>query len=291
MDELPTQPPTPPETPTPPERPKPAPIRPPVQILCRQCSAPLPVEQGSTYVVCEFCGTTNVVEKGQTVFHYAVQATVDEAEAVAALRRWMAGNETIKGLDKDAQIDRPSFEYFPMWLVRRRRQGQENIYLQPAAALAVSELKQLTVPAGDLTPYDEAIEDTAVKASVPYETMLGWLKEQHGVTPAEIQEVALVHVPIYHFTYAYKDRRYSAVVDAAASQVYYNIFPAKWEVPYRTLGAVAFITYLLAAFIPLIGYLVAGGSGLALAILIYVAVAVALAIPLFSAAAAVSKKV
>ncbi|MFN2223779.1 MAG: hypothetical protein ACK2UH_14575 [Candidatus Promineifilaceae bacterium] len=285
MDELPTQ------SPTPSETPQPAPLQPPVQILCRQCSAPLPIEHGSAYVECEYCGTTNVVEKGQTVFHYAVQATVDETEAVAALKRWMAGNETIKGLDQAAQIDRPSFEYFPMWLVRRRREGQERIHLQPAAALAVSELKQLTVPAGDLTPYDEAIEDAAVRATVPYETMLGWLKEQHGVTPAEIQEVALVHLPIFHFTYSYKDRRYSAFVDAAAGQVFCNIFPAKWEVPYRTLGAAAFVAYFLAAFIPVIGYLVAGGSGLALAILIYLAAAVALAVPLFSAAAAVSRKV
>ncbi len=279
------------ELPTPPESSPETPLLVPVQILCRQCSAPLPVEHGSAYVECEYCGTTNVVEKGQTVFHYAVQATVDEAAAVAALKRWMAGNETIKGLDQAAQIDRPSFEYFPMWLVRRRRDDQESIYLQPGAALAISELKQLTVPAGDLTPYDEAIEDAAIKASVPYETMLGWLKEEHNVSPAEIQEVALVHLPIFHFTYAYKDRRYSAVVDAAASQVFCNIFPAKWEVPYRTLGAVAFIAYLLAAFIPLGGYILGGGSGLGLGIVIYLGVALALAIPLFSAAAAVSKKV
>jgi LSD1 subclass zinc finger protein len=273
------------------QSPSPAAPSVPVQILCRQCSAPLPVEEGSTYVQCEFCGTTNVVEKGQTVFHYAVLATVDEAGATAELKRWMAGNETIKGLDQAAQIQRPAFEYFPMWLVRRRRDGQETLYLQPAAALSVSELKRLTVPAGDLTPYDEAMAESAVTASVPYLTMLSWLKEQHGVVPAEIHGVALVHVPIFRFTYLYKDRRYSAVVDAAAGQVFCNIFPAKWEVPYRALGAVAFVAYLLAAFIPLAGFSIGEGAGLAVAILIYLVAVVVLAIPLFSAAAAVSKKV
>lgn len=273
--------------PTPPTTPS----LPPVQILCRQCSAPLPVEHGSSFVECEYCGTTNVVEKGQTVFHYAVQATVDEAEAVAALRRWMAGNETIKGLDQAATIDSPKFEYFPMWLVRRRLDGRESVYLEPAAALAVSELKHLSLPAGDLQPYDEAIGDEVIKATVPYQTMLGWLKEEHGLKPAEIHEVALVHLPVFHFVYTYKDRRYSAVVDAATSRVFCNIYPAKWEVPYRTIGAVAFIAYFLAAFIPLFGYIFAGGSGMALAILIYVGVIVALSVPLFSAAAAISKKV
>jgi LSD1 subclass zinc finger protein len=263
----------------------------PVQILCRQCSAPLPIEQGSQFVTCEYCGTTNVVEKGQTVFHYAVQATVDEAEGMAALRRWMAGNETIKGLDREAKVEQPHFEFFPMWLVRRRRDGQETVFLEPAAALAVSELKHLTVPAGDLRPYDETVAGDVVKATVPYKAMLSWLKDEHGVQPAEIHEVAIVHLPVYHIWYVYKDRRYLALVDAAAGRVFTNIYPAKWEVPYLTIAGAAFIAYFLAAFIPLGGYILADGSGLALAVLIYIGVIFVLAIPLFSAAAAVSAKV
>ncbi|HSG19042.1 MAG TPA: hypothetical protein VLE70_22310, partial [Anaerolineae bacterium] len=80
------------------------------------------------------------------------------------------------------------------------------------------------------------------------------------------------------------------VVDAASAKVFANIFPAKWEVPYLTIGAAAFVAYFLAAFIPLGGYLLGGGSGLGVAILIYAGVVAALAIPLFSAAAAVSAK-
>ena len=102
-------------------------IQAPVQILCKQCSAPLPVEQGTQFVNCEFCGTTNVVEKGRTVFHYAVRATIHEGAAEKALRRWMAGNQTIKGLDRDAQIEEPHFEYFPMWLVRAERDARQNV--------------------------------------------------------------------------------------------------------------------------------------------------------------------
>ncbi|NIP54489.1 MAG: hypothetical protein GWN30_20830, partial [Gammaproteobacteria bacterium] len=62
------------------------------QVLCRQCNAPLPVEQGAQFITCEFCGTTNFVDKGRAVFHYAVRTTVRENDALAALRRWMAGN-------------------------------------------------------------------------------------------------------------------------------------------------------------------------------------------------------
>ena len=263
----------------------------PVQILCRQCSAPLPIEQGTQYVNCEYCGTTNFVDKGQTVFHYAVRETVRQDEALAALRRWMAGNETIKGLDKDAQIKQPVFQHFPMWFVRVSRNGKEEVYLEPAAALSVSELKHLSIPASDLEPYDHSLDDSAVVATVPYNAMLGWLKEEQGVEAKEIQEVSLVHLPTYVFKYSYKDRRYTAVVDAATSEVFANIYPSKWEAPYLAIGAAAFAAYFCAALIPLGGFLFGDGSGLGLGLLIYAAVAVVLAIPFFSAAATISAKV
>lgn len=263
----------------------------PAQILCRQCSAPLPIEQGTQYINCEYCGTTNFVEKGKLVFHYAVRTTVREDEATAALRRWMAGNETIKGLDREAQIDRPVFQHFPMWFVRTTRDGKEEVYLEPAAALSVSELKHLSIPAADLEPYDQAYDETAVTATVPYNAMVGWLKEEHGLEGSEIKEVSLVHLPTYVFKYRYKDRQYTAVVDAATSEVFANIYPSKWEVPYLAIGAAAFAAYFCAALIPLGGFLFSGGSGLGLGVVIYAVVAVILAIPFFSAAAMISAKV
>jgi LSD1 subclass zinc finger protein len=263
----------------------------PAQILCRQCSAPLPIEQGTQYVNCEYCGTTNFVEKGKLVFHYAVRTTVREDEALAALRRWMAGNETIKGLDKEAQIDRPVFQHFPMWFIRTNREGKEEVYLEPAAATSVSELKRLSIPAADLEPYDHVYDETAVTATVPYNAMVGWLKEEHSLKGSEIKEVSLVHLPTYVFKYRYMDRQYTAVVDAATSEVFANIYPSKWEAPYLAIGAAAFAAYFCAALIPLGGYLFSGGTGLGLGVVIYAVAAVILAIPFFSAAATISAKV
>lgn len=263
----------------------------PAQILCRQCSAPLLIEQGTQFVNCEYCGTTNYVDKGRMVFHYAVRTTVREDEALSALRRWMAGNETIKGLDKDAKIEQPVFQHFPMWFVRAGQNGQEKVYMEPAAALSVSELKHLTIPASDLEPYDHTFDETAVTATVPYNAMLGWLKEERGVEEKDIREVSLVHLPTYIFKYGYKDRQYTAVVDAATSEVFANIYPSKWEAPYLAIGAAAFAAYFCAALIPLGGYLIRDGTGLGFGILIYAGVAVLLAIPFFSAAATISAKV
>ncbi len=263
----------------------------PVQILCRQCSAPLPVEQGTQYFDCEYCGTTNVVDKGQTVFHYAIRTTIRENEALAALRRWMAGNKTIKGLDRLAQIDSPQYKHFPFWFVRADRNGQEKIYLEPAAAISISELKHLTIPAADLEPYDHSMDDSAVAATVPYKAMMNWLGDEHQIKGSDINEVSLVHLPIYIFKYDHKDRRYTAVVDAATGQVFANIYPSKWETPYLAIGAAAFAAYFCAALIPLGGFIVGDASGLGLGLLIYAGVAVVFAVLFFSAAATISAKV
>jgi len=266
-------------------------IQAPVQILCRQCSAPLPVEQGSKFVNCEFCGTTNVVEKGRTVFHYAVRATVNNEAAEKALRRWMAGNQTIKGLDREAQITEPQFEYFPMWLVRTENDERENLFLEPAAALSVSELKHIVIPAGDLEPYDQEVDDSAVKATVPYNAMASWLKGEHKIKETEIKELSLVHLPIYLFKYIYDDQSYTAVVDGASGEVFANIYPSKWEVPYVTLGVIAFVVYFCAALIPVSSYLIGDASGFGLGVLIYAVAVIIVTIPFFIAAMTISAKV
>ena len=137
------------------------------QLLCQQCSAPLAVETGAKYVTCEFCGTVNFVDKSRAVLHYAVRPTLDEPQAAAALRRWMAGNQTVKGLDAAAQIESQTYQLFPLWLVRVVREGKEAVVLKPAAALSIVELGKLRVPASDLTPYDNSLDAAAVKPTVP----------------------------------------------------------------------------------------------------------------------------
>ncbi len=251
----------------------------------------LPVEPGTQFVRCAFCGTTNFVDKTQVVLHYSVRATVREPEALSALRRWMAGNATVKHLDQKAQLERPTFEYFPMWMVRAVQDGQERVLLKPAAALSVSELEHVSIPAADLVSYDPELETTIVPPSVPYETMRQWLSDDHGVQPDAMREVSLVHLPIYLCKYAFGGRRYTAVVDGATGKVFANIYPSKWEVPYLAIGAAAFVAYLCAACIPLVGYLSGTGVGLATGLVVYGVVAIALAIPIFVTAAVISSKV
>jgi LSD1 subclass zinc finger protein len=261
------------------------------QILCHQCAAVLPIEQGSQFVTCEFCGATNFVDKSGAVLHYAVRATVDETAASAALRRWMGGNATVKDLDKKATIERPSFQMFPMWLMRVHLSGQEKVVLEPAAALSILEITELSIPASDLEPYDQTMDGDAILPTVPIETVRKWLAENQKIAAGQIKESSLVHLPLFIFKYSFEGRSYTAVVDAASSQVFASIYPSKREVPYMAIGSVGCLLYFGAALIPLISFFTTDGGGLIWGILIYSVVAILLAIPIFGIAAYVSARV
>ena len=262
-----------------------------VEMRCGQCGSALAVEHGSQFVTCEFCGTTSFVDKARAVFHYALQVTVRENDALSELRRWMGGNETVKNLDKKAQIEPPVFEYFPMWMVKVLQGEQERVLLKPAAALSVSELERLTVPAADLQPYDHGLDASAVPPTVSYETMQQWLADDHRIRPEAMREVSLIHLPIYTCKYEFAGRRYTAIVDAATGRVFANIYPSKREAPYQTIGIAAFAAYFCASLIPLGSYLLGGEAALAAGLGIYCLVALGLAIPIFVAAMMVSAKV
>lgn len=262
------------------------------QLLCQQCAAALVVEQGALYATCEFCGTVNFLDKSEAVLHYAVRPTIDDAQAAAALRRWMAGNHTVKGLDAEAQIESQVYQLFPMWLARTEQNGREEVHLKPAAALSIVELGNLRVPASDLEPYDYAMDGDALQPTVPVTAVRTWLAANEGVAAGAIREISLVHVPIYQFKYNYKGGSYTALVDAATAQVFAAIFPEKYELPYVSIGGFGCLAYFLAALIPLISFSVFDGAaaGVGIGTLIYLGVAIALAVPIFIAAASVSRK-
>lgn len=261
------------------------------QILCHQCTAVLPIEQGTQFVTCEFCGATNFVDKSGAVLHYAVRATVDEKAAAAAVRRWMGGNDTVKDLDKKAVLERPSFQMFPMWLVRVDEGGQEKVILEPAAALTVIDLTELSIPASDLEPYDHTMDGDAILPTVPIEAVHKWLAENHQIAAGQVKERSLVHLPLFVFKYSFEGRAYTAVVDAASSQVFASIYPSKMEVPYIAIGSVGCALYFCAALIPAISFFTTDGSGLIFGILGYLVAAVLLAVPIFGVAAYISARI
>ncbi|MGD1991671.1 MAG: hypothetical protein PVI59_00625 [Anaerolineae bacterium] len=145
---------------------------------CPQCAGELHPDEAQVFVTCPYCGSTVYLDKSRVVFHWYLAPTLDDREANGALARWMAGNQTVKDLDRKVTDVRGTFRYFPLWLFKHRRaDGREEVLLQPAAATSVSEIKRIHLPAGDLRRYDpRALGDQAQSPTVPLETALGWLQ-------------------------------------------------------------------------------------------------------------------
>ena len=232
--------------------------------LCTQCGGELHPDEGQLFLTCPYCESTVYLDKSRVVFHWYLASTLDEAKARANLARWMGGNETVKDLDKKARLAGSSFEFFPFWYFKSQESsGKERIWLEPAAATSVSELKKIKIPAGDLRKYDDSITPQAHEPTVPLTTVNQWL-ERRLPADAKVIETALVHIPIYTFKYTYKNETYTAIVEGATGGVFANIFPAKAESPFQLVGGLAALIFLCLATFPVLGALVDSGEGLAI---------------------------
>ncbi len=260
-------------------------------LLCTQCGGELHPDEGQIFLTCPYCGSTVYLDKERVVFHWYLTPTLDENKAGGALARWMAGNQTVKDLDKKAQLTGRSFEYFPVWYFKRRSaEGKEEILLEPAAATSVSELRRLNLPAGDLRKYDAAIDPQAQAPSVPLETARGWVLERQP-SSEKIAEQALVHIPLYTYKYNYQGKPYTAVVEAGTGGVFANIYPAKAEAPYLMAGGITALVFLCLALAPVIGAATDRANGVGIGLLVCAGAGVIAAPLLFALAAWVAAKI
>ena len=231
-------------------------------LTCTQCGGELHPDEGQTFLTCPYCSATVYVDKSRVVFHWSLAPTLDENKARGELARWMAGNQTVKDLDKKASLLGSSFQYFPVWYLKYAVTAQEEVSLEPAAATSITELRRLRLPAGDLRKYDGSLDSQSTNPTVPLDTAVGWMQQAHN-NAAQIKETSLVHIPLYTFKYSYKGQTYTAVVEAGTGATLANIYPAKAEAPYLLAAGITALVYLCLALMPII---FGGGTGLAVCI-------------------------
>ena len=231
---------------------------------CTQCGGELHPDEGQIFLTCPYCESTVYLDKSRVVFHWYLASTLDDQKAHTNLARWMGGNETVKDLDKKAHLVSSSFEYFPFWFFKSKdKNGSEHLWLEPAAAISVSELKKIQIPAGDLRKYDDSIASQAHTPTVPLPAVTQWLAPRLP-EGAQVVETALVHLPIHTFKYTYKGETYTAIVEGATGGVFANIFPAKAESPFLMIGILTAIIFLCLANFPVFGALFNSGEGVAI---------------------------
>jgi predicted RNA-binding Zn-ribbon protein involved in translation (DUF1610 family) len=266
-------------------------VLPETTISCTQCGGELHPDEGQIFLTCPYCNSAVYLDKSRVVFHWYLASTLDETKARGALARWMAGNATVKDLDKKSQIGAPTFEYFPVWYFKRRDQNQhEQVLLEPAAATSVSEVRHIHLPAGDLRKYDSQLDAQSHAPTVPLDTALEWLLQRH-VPSNEIVEQSLVHIPLYTFKYVFQKKPYTAIVEAGTGGVFANIFPAKAEAPYQLAGGITALVFLCLALIPIFGGIVEGSAGAGIGMAICIGIGIVAAPILFALAAWVAAKI
>jgi len=221
-----------------------------MQIKCTQCGADVDVQQDETFIECPYCASSLFLDKRKVVFHYVIANNFKPNEAEGNLKRWMAGNHTVKDLDKKSQIAKTSFYYFPVWYFKTKDSSGDRIYIQPAASTSVSEIKKIDIPAGALKFYDQKQynENEMVQPDVLYESAQKWLQDS-GVDLNTISEAALVHIPFYQFYYTFNNHTYTSLVESSSGEVYANIYPAKSEAPFRILFGLSIAAYVITSII------------------------------------------
>lgn len=257
-------------------------------LTCTQCGGELHPDEGQLFVTCPFCSSTVYLDKSRVVFHWSLAPTLNPEQAMAALRRWMSGSQTVKDLDKKSQVTGQSFSYFPLWYFKWRNPTGEQIALEAATATSITELRTLNLPAGDLQRYDAALDAQAETPTVPLETALDWLSQRFP--EVEVRESALVHIPVYQFKYEFNKRTYTAVVEAATGKVLANIYPSKSESPYLLAGIITALVYLCLALTPVAGSAF-GDSGFTVTLLVAVGIGLVAAPFLIAFAAWVASKI
>ncbi len=104
------------------------------RFACTQCGGEGALESGQRFLTCRYCNATLFVDLSGVVSHFRLPRLLTADAAKAACRRWMAGNDTVKDLDRKSVIETVEAVSFPVWLFRVQVPGGEEVFIEPAAA-------------------------------------------------------------------------------------------------------------------------------------------------------------
>lgn len=215
------------------------------QVVCPQCGGENAPRSGESFLDCAYCGTTLYLDRSALLARYRLPRLLDREQASAALRRWMAGNETVKDLDRKSTISSVEAVTFPMWMFRWAQGGRREVTVEPAAPTSIAMLADLAIPAGKLEPYETPEEGAeAIPVAIPVATARGWL-EQRGIAAGDVSETALVEIPLWRAGYEHDGRSYQAIVEASTGKVLASVFPEKAESPFFLVAALGLLLFVV----------------------------------------------
>ncbi len=255
---------------------------------CLNCEAELIPASGQTFVRCEQCGASMVIENDQVYFHYYVEPSLNENEAQSNLFRWMAGSQSVHGLDKNARLISSLFQFFPLWYFKVRRNGSsEKVMIQPGKAISITDFLQFKISPGILKRVDEQFANEMGKGNIPLDIAQRWLLKNQISTPG--LETFLVHVPVYMMKYVHQKKVYTALVEAGTGKVFANIFPTGSQGRFGRVAALAALVYISLALLPVLAVFF-GNQAYGISVIISTLLGCLLSVPLFILARRIASK-
>lgn len=210
-----------------------------MKVKCSQCGAEIPVPADATLLQCPYCDTALVIEAGDALFRVVMPPTINASAAIDHLRRFMAGTQTVAGLDSKARIGDSELLYFPFWAFRVETNAGERVVLEPAAPSSLQGIQGMTLPPGESggRTQDGAVDAPVIQPEVPLATARQWMISRLG--EVQVRRTVLYHLPMFRFSYEYRGRSYRAAVDGVSGQVFPADFPVKAEAPFVAVAALA----------------------------------------------------
>jgi hypothetical protein len=221
-----------------------------MQFNCTQCGGSVEVAQGLHFFTCVYCQSALYLDRSGSVFHFVVTPTVSLADAEGKLKRWMAGNETAKDLDKNAAIETRELVYFPLWrFVVDTGHGAAE-YTELASSFAIPDIKKIPVSGAGMKYFSTTEFGTLPlrEPEVLLDSAIHWL-EQRGIRRSQIKERNLIHVPFYSFRYTFQNETYQTVVDATTGAVIASVYPARAEKPFLFITIASALIFFIAGLI------------------------------------------
>ena len=250
-----------------------------MQVSCTQCGALVEVAADALLVECRFCSSALVVDGEGVLFREAMRPTVKTEDVPSHLRRFLAGDQTVSGLDREAKLGPPELIFFPFWAFTVGEGDEERTELMPAAPSSLQGLHGLRLPPGDTFPVSGQMQELApvLEPEVPAATAREWLRQRTGPN-LKVRRTVLYHLPLYRVSYSWRGRSYHVGVDAVSGRVFPADYPAKAEAPFVLVAVLAVLVFGAEGIIV---------SSLFAKIVLYLVSAV----PLFGVAWLVSRKV
>jgi hypothetical protein len=208
---------------------------------CPVCGGELTAAFGVVFVCCQYCHASVVQSGGQLVARYFVPVTLPADSAQRALRSFMAGNRTKKGLDTESRFVQTRLLWLPLWHARVRKRKSLLVVERRANDDVLPEVGTPKLPPAALVRLEE--HKATLGLSEPSVSVDLFRTQQ--LAGRTVEELALVHLPYYHIAYVYRGKGANAAVNAVTGEVHPGTVFAKSEWPFRWLTSLVFGGVLL----------------------------------------------